>query len=156
MPAGVDMREIDMNQVELEPCDPATQDCKELEWVFRIEKPDPRAIHAFAAGASIAGQTASAPTAAAGTAAAAAASADGTVASAAVQDAAVGAGIVESVMSWVSGDVPEPPAAPQPEEQAAGKESGGSASQPPPQPPHTDDPIGERTQSSPLLPTTAL
>lgn len=38
--AGVDMRDIPMQQVELQPCDPATQDCKELEWVFRIEKPD--------------------------------------------------------------------------------------------------------------------
>jgi len=36
---GVDMRNIDINQVELQPCDPNLEDCQELTWKFRIELP---------------------------------------------------------------------------------------------------------------------
>lgn len=139
---GVDMRDIPMQQVELQPCDPATQDCKELEWVFRIEKPDfstpaapRRVLEEEEEAGSDAGQREPASDGSG-----AGSSGDG--------DGAGGAGMVESVMSWLGGSGGADDAKPQ--EPAASPDA-----RPPLVPPVADDEFGAHaapTASPPLAP----
>ena len=125
---GVDMRDIPMQQVELQPCDPATQDCKELEWVFRIEKPDfstPAAPRRTLKEAG--GEAGAAP-------GAGASSGDGS------GDGSGDTGMVESVMSWFGGSGGDDGDDGKGEE--AGEPTAAPGARPPLVPPVADDEFG--------------